>query len=624
MRNDLLFIDGELVDLDDNTNITLKYSSNIFTDLNKIVSNSSYTIKLPDTVRNQRVIEHADLPACNTDFQRRVHAARYFRNGIEIISKAQAVLMSVSEAFDIALIWGNKTSFASIINDGKKLTDLSYGNIENEDWALWNNKGSNSAQFPLIDYGFNSGDTNVWFHPVVTVKWILEKICIDSGILLRYPVDKLPFINKMIIPLLTRNDGERYAKSISLKLNVSHLLSTSENLVFQNVKQSNQYIKTVHKKPYAASDEYCYGCKTRVENAIFSISGNFVLNFYKVSSVPLPNKDNVFLVVWNIDGGGRSKVLRIPAKSVKQLGDYYNVSFEFANQEVPGYDYRSEIYFSVSGINNSNSEKTGNSGYINFVCWSTQIGFGKNVDGTIEDGRFYFVPNLPNIKQIDFIKAISQMLGVFAISVGDDTIQFVSVDDIIANKSKAINWTRKVIASSYKNKPKSMNYILENFAQNNRFKWKDDDTVIGNHDGNIVVNDSTIQYERDAVTLPFAASEMKDGVAYIPIYSYNQDGALNYSPGNVQPRILYLDGVKGVFTGLDWEQLISDNYSNYAKLVSNPRIITEKIEINDIDLKLLDVTVPVYLGQYGRYYAIISVKAENSGICECKLLQLEV
>ena len=56
MRNDLLFIDGELVDLDDSTKITLNYKSNLFTDLSKIVSNNSYTIKLPKTVRNNGLL----------------------------------------------------------------------------------------------------------------------------------------------------------------------------------------------------------------------------------------------------------------------------------------------------------------------------------------------------------------------------------------------------------------------------------------------------------------------------------------------------------------------------------------------------------------------------------------
>ena len=44
MRNDLLFIDGELVDLDDSTKITLNYKSNLFTDLSKIVSKFCYVL----------------------------------------------------------------------------------------------------------------------------------------------------------------------------------------------------------------------------------------------------------------------------------------------------------------------------------------------------------------------------------------------------------------------------------------------------------------------------------------------------------------------------------------------------------------------------------------------------
>ena len=66
MRNDMLFIDGKLVDLDDNTKITLNFKSNIFTDLSKIVSNNSYTIKLPKTIRNQRIISHAELPSADS------------------------------------------------------------------------------------------------------------------------------------------------------------------------------------------------------------------------------------------------------------------------------------------------------------------------------------------------------------------------------------------------------------------------------------------------------------------------------------------------------------------------------------------------------------------------------
>jgi len=240
-------------------------------------------------------------------------------------------------------------------------------------------------------------------------------------------------------------------------------------------------------------------------------------------------------------------------------------------------------------------------------------------------GRFWTIPNLPSIKIVDFLKAISALVGVFPAYVKDNIIKFISLDDLINNKSKALNWTRKVIASYQDNKPKDISYTIEDFAQRNYFRWKEDKSVIGDFDSYLKVDNETIDYERDAVTLPFAPSNMFSNIARIPIYSYDKnekgDDILQYD--NVEPRILEYSGVKGIFS-MRWEKLLSLYYIKYQNLIRNPIVITEKIEISNIDLKNIDVTVPVYLAQYGRYYAIISIKAENTGICECKLLQLEV
>lgn len=37
-----------------------------------------------------------------------------------------------------------------------------------------------------------------------------------------------------------------------------------------------------------------------------------------------------------------------------------------------------------------------------------------------------------------------------------------------------------------------------------------------------------------------------------------------------------------------------------------------------------DMTTPAYLAQYGKYYAILSVTAENTGIANVELLQLDI
>lgn len=86
----------------------------------------------------------------------------------------------------------------------------------------------------------------------------------------------------------------------------------------------------------------------------------------------------------------------------------------------------------------------------------------------------------------------------------------------------------------------------------------------------------------------------------------------------------YPDGFKLKFM---YHPMLVKCVNNIPSVKANAKkayLLAEKIEINDIELRDLDMTVPIYLAQYGRYYAIISIKAEDTGICECKLLQLEV
>ena len=151
-----------------------------------------------------------------------------------------------------------------------------------------------------------------------------------------------------------------------------------------------------------------------------------------------------------------------------------------------------------------------------------------------------------------------------------------------------------------------MVFSLSDFAQNNLFKYKDDKKVNGDYSGNIRVYDACIDKTKDMVTLPFAASDTNnEGEAVIPIYSFKYDDAgestIEYS--KCDPRILLesvgSDGLLsfGVFKGLDFKTLIETYYQKYSAVVSRPKIIKEKIELSDIELKNLDVTIPVYLAQ---------------------------
>ena len=167
-----------------------------------------------------------------------------------------------------------------------------------------------------------------------------------------------------------------------------------------------------------------------------------------------------------------------------------------------------------------------------------------------------------------------------------------------------------------------MKYALDSMAQNNRFLYKEDESVIGNYDGNIQINNKTLDYERNAITLPFSASDTDNGVASISVYSYDENGELQTA--KVNPRILLLNDTNGVFNGLEWDTLISNYYQTYKGMVNNAKVITEYIHIDSVELRDIEMDVPRYLGQYGAYFAIIEIKTMENDMCECKLLKMEV
>ena len=601
MIRDELYINGDKVDVGD-TDISLNYKSNLLTDISKIVSNNSYTIKLPKTAKNLALIECAHLPSSTTKFPYLKHVGNVLRNGIIIVKDANVVLLSVSEYIETALSWGNVTNFAEIVSSDKKLTDLEYGTEEGTDWVVWNNKGSNSAQFPLINYGFNSGDSNVWYHPAITVKWILEKIQEESGVTFNFPSDKKTFIDKMIVPLLTRNDSQKINDAFPSSLQmVGYVIveSTFSYLKLNYIGDSTQQYASVG-GPYGDRLYTKYPITLKVKGTI-----EMLVQYNSGMDV---NNQYLNLRVSQSDSSGNiSSVSTIERKNYAAYIEAPNVRLLFNFDDLVSIESDEFMHFTIKAIATGAS-----SSVLSLTVYDrNEISFGE---------KFPLVPNLPDIKQIDFIKAVASMVGLFALPDGENGIKFIPFDNLSANKSKAVDWTNRVIMAYNSVTPRNLQYTLDNIAQNNWFRYKEDDNVMGNYDGNIQVDDATIEYERDAITLPFSACSTKGGVAYIPLYSYNEEGELEYNKTN--PRILLLDGTKGIFKGLEWTTLIANNYQTYKGLINNAKIVTEYIRLNSIELRDLEMDIPVYLAQYGCYLAIIEIKTKENDICECKLLKL--
>ena len=119
-----LFIDGNAVDLNENTQITIELRTNLFQDISKIAANRTYTIKLPKTVHNCRILGNADNTHVDSPFPYEKHTADYFRNGVQLIENGTLYLLSSTDTFEVSIVWGVNAALQSVFNDGLMLNEM--------------------------------------------------------------------------------------------------------------------------------------------------------------------------------------------------------------------------------------------------------------------------------------------------------------------------------------------------------------------------------------------------------------------------------------------------------------------------------------------------------------------
>lgn len=600
---DELYIDGTKVDMGE-SGVSLEYRSNILTDISKIVSNFSYTIKLPKTKNNLRLIECAHVPSAVSSFPYLPHVGTLLRDGVQIVDGANVVLMSVSDTIEIALSWGNATGFSKIIEFEGNLDDLDYGI---DDYVFWRYDISPDEDAPIINYGFRSTEKHVSYHPVVSAKWLLDRIQSQFGVNLLFPSDKQDVLQNLKIPLLKKEDAQKHVDANRVTLTLSGLEKTDGALrVYQLMFYglvSSYYVE------YYSDSVLISAFKPKFHNMQLNYSIDCKLIY-----VGSAYKNGGYLDIVDADTG--EIIDQVNAYEVIDRGnDNYECHFK---KDLLLEPYDKTIYISTTVSKTGDDSVSLVSGSITLEANVSEVGADIG-----EYNKYFTIPNLPSIKLIDFVKSIAYMLGVFAVPGDNNDIRFISFDTVIENKSNAVDWSGRVLFNDYGDVARNISYQLNDFTQKNWFRYKEDDNVTENYDSFIAVENRALDYERDAVSLPFSACDTLGGVASIPMYSYNDDGELEYDSG-MNPRIVLYDSEtrSGVFYPLRWEELIRQHYASYQEVVRQPKVIKELVLLSAPELAVLDLLKPVYIRQYGSYFAIVKVKTKENNICEVELLKI--
>lgn len=662
-----LYINNQRVDMNADTKITLNFKSNLLGDISKITSSNSQTISLPKTNHNRNIFDDPTSPSRSSTFPRRKHPARYVKNGVTVIADAYAVLLDCSDKYEIALYWGEMTKFQTWVNSGAKLNDLpSLANITQywtrantePDGGCWVMSDGRILCASNEDYIFYAAyDTGVgsWWTmnsaaqavvaplPFLSARKLLSLIQADNGLTFELPTQfieaRTGILRRVAVHLSTRKSSVPELKTATIR-----------NLGGQKKGEFNYQGGLLATLPssaaYSTEDkEYTvniFGDKATGTHIKFNVDGRVrVLVIAQIG---------VSVGKWEHDshqayGGGF--ILPSLYKNGNQLTE---ISIYSSTDNYVGKSGLNYVYNCLCRISGDFDVVKGDEIVVNFQSEGKFYTFA-NWDTPIYSGSMFQITppaaeintslgelfrangNLPDIKQLDFVKAIAAMFGLYVIPSGAaNKLKFVSLNMLLNNTSNAVDWSAKLISNG-DGDPSKIKFAWGDYCRRNKFVYKSTDDVTASGDGEITIDNDALDAEKEVIKLPFTASDEvivhssngERGVI-IPHFEKNNDGQI--TDKKVDPRVVMImpeagDTGKAIaqFTPITFNQLLDTYYQTMRRLLNDAVVITEKFRLNEFDLLSLDFTKPVYLRQYGKYYGVVSVQATGDE-CTVELVQL--
>lgn len=235
---------------------------------------------------------------------------------------------------------------------------------------------------------------------------------------------------------------------------------------------------------------------------------------------------------------------------------------------------------------------------------------------------------LPELSQLEFVQGMCHIMGWRL----EDVNGAIVLTDYSLDKSQAVDWSCKMLSEGYT--PESVDYNINDMAQRNWMRWKADDNVSVDADYYVAIDDTTLEEKKDLFVLPFGATAGGNTIKQYEL-DYNEEGAFSGQTFvKTEPRILGVvdDGPLNTdgtpipelkFTDdLYFKRIISDRYQEWLDVFGDPVVITVKLALSVFDLATLNYKRPVYLRQYGCYFAVVELNVEGE-TTTAKLLKIK-
>lgn len=606
MREELI-INGQHCDLSADTGITLEYVSNLLSDPGKISLSHSYTVKLPRTANNARILDLPEIPAHESTMTRRYLPVLYFRNGINLIGdNAHAYISSCTrDQYELVLVWGDIPELRSLseskatINDLPDLPRLSWvGNS----YGVYNS-GALFAKYASANVPKDSEEVNILIHPCMLLTNLLQRIMNNAGV--SYALSAGTLVNTVVLAAPSHKPDDVMTRDAAPKVKVGPYDA------YYSQSDANYAILSGDIKIDDPLDQI---------NFAIGPSG-FILNNSKSCKVSVHFK-------LDITGSDIADLEGVKLRFVARNGNRWYSSVVLAELPIE----REPIgYVCVGAVDIEVPNGFGGFSTVLYTDEAKRIGgylspYGST--GSLFDiiipfdeiitsfqNTFPLSGNLPNIEQWDFVRNCMLIGGLVPVVAGK-IVRLHQISEFF-DVARANDWTSKL---NWASPPVVKPTLSSSWAQRNHLEFAENPEIIRDPGFSLNIQNETLKESRNWAELDFAASLGNTAIHYKSI-----DNGATYEDVDIEPRFFKYNAATTSlnFTEDLYGEGLKAKYASLQAAIEKPVVLEATVRLTEIDLATLDFTRPVYLAQYGRYYHVLKVQTSKTDLCKVELLQIK-
>ena len=591
MVSEQIYINGKAVDMPARS-VQLSMRSNLLGKVSELTASFSYTITLPRTLNNDQMLAQS-WSITSESSGKGIHLwlpCTFERDGVQMFSGRLVVTSINEDGYNCNMVWG----FAGLDEMTEQKLKLWQLGVGQNDWVRLSgapaidqrNEFYGQPHFGFAEYYTGVADSEAYkigqprILPSVSVRYILAQIKSKYGVTLDLPTEEDAEVDNMVVALTSRYlyRGEDYPQA-SFLLDVDNTEGEmGQKIWFYRWREwSNRGI--VIKE---GDNVWMTTAKGKVKNLHIGLSCNE--QFY----ISCP-------------------ALHDGAITATRLGNRYVIDYTLNDVEV---EQDRNIMWTIA-VDNDTPNHTWMAS-LQLADYAFTYIPDKN-EVTINSG-YPIMANLPDLTCMEFIGELCMLLGVVPIASTDKVIN-------------CIKW------ASLLDDPQELQCVgidemltrIDKMAQRNILTYATDDGNTDGAEGELLVDDATLQAEETWHKSHFATMTLNRGIEMYKVTT-DSEGALSSETNSITERIAvmveYLTTATLTGEGMQWNNIVTSKYAEMQKAITHPKVVTIKANMTPSEFAGLDLKRAVYIKQLASYFAVLEVESGEGDIYDIKLLKI--